>query len=151
MLPPGFDCEKLVVVEVYTPGGNWSSYPPHKHDVHTVAPDGALIEADLEEIYYYKFDKPGGYAIQQVYTADRSIDAIVRAQDNDAVLIPAGYHPVVSAHGFNTYYLNILAGSAQSLANTDDPQYAHIRAEWRDKDPRLPFFTHETETQKLNP
>lgn len=142
ILPPAFDCHRLIAVEVYTPGGNWSSYPPHKHDVHTVAPDGHLIEAALEEIYFYKLDKPNGYAIQQVYTADRSLDAIVRAGDNDAVLVPAGYHPVVAAHGYTAYYLNFLAGSAQSLANTDDPRYAHVRAEWGAVDPRLPLVTH---------
>ncbi len=55
-------------MEVYTPGGNWSSYPPHKHDVHTVGPDGSLLQADLDEIYYYKIDRPEGYALQRVYT-----------------------------------------------------------------------------------
>ncbi len=145
IIPPGFDCHRLVAVEVYTPGGNWSSYPPHKHDVHVVGANGELIEADLEEIYFYKIDKPEGYAIQQVYTADRRLDEIIRVQDNEAVLVPEGYHPVVAAHGYTSYYLNFLAGSAQSLANTDDPTYAHVRAEWKDKDPRLPFFTHETE------
>jgi 5-deoxy-glucuronate isomerase len=72
MLPPGFPCQRLVVVEVYTPGGNWSSYPPHKHDVHKDGPDGQLLEADLDEIYYYKIDRPEGYAIQRVYTDPES-------------------------------------------------------------------------------
>lgn len=150
IIPPGSDCQRLVAVEVYTPGGNWSSYPPHKHDGHTVAPDGTLIEADLEEIYFYKIDKPEGYAIQQVYTADRRLDELVRAQDNDAVLIPEGYHPVVSAYGYTTYYLNFLAGSAQSLANTDDPAYTHIRLGWGEnppKDPRLPLVSQAMEQE----
>ena len=68
LLPPGFPCQRLVVVEVYTPGGNWSSYPPHKHDVHRLGPEGQVLEADLDEIYYYKIDRPEGYALQRVYT-----------------------------------------------------------------------------------
>lgn len=146
ILPPGFDCHRLVCVEVYTPSGNWSSYPPHKHDVHRVAPDGTLLEADLEEIYFYKIDKPEGYAYQRVYTDDRRIDALMMAHNHDAVLVPEGYHPVVSAHGYTTYYLNFLAGSAQSLANADDPQYAWIKDTWTDKDPRMPVVSHEMET-----
>ncbi|MCC6615860.1 MAG: 5-deoxy-glucuronate isomerase [Anaerolineae bacterium] len=145
IVPPGFDCHRLVCVEVYTPPGNWSSYPPHKHDVHRVAADGTVLEADLEEIYFYKIDKPDGYAYQRVYTLDGRIDALMRAQNHDVVLVPEGYHPVVSAHGYTTYYLNFLAGSAQSLANQDDPQYAWIKDTWTEQDPRLPVVSHEME------
>lgn len=145
IVPPGFDCHRIVAVEVYTPPGNWSSYPPHKHDVHKEAPDGTLIEADLEEIYFYKIDRPEGYAYQRVYTDDRSIDALVMAQNHDAVLVPAGYHPVVSAHGYWTYYLNFLAGSAQSLANSDDPAYAWVKSTWTSTDPRVPIVNHDME------
>ena len=67
---------------------------------------------DLEEIYFYKFDRPGGYAYQRVYNDERSIDSVMMTQEHDAVLVPEGYHPVVSAHGYTTYYLNFLAGSA---------------------------------------
>lgn len=139
IIPPGFDCHRLVCVEVYTPSGNWSSYPPHKHDVHREDEQGNILEADLEEIYFYKLDRPGGYAYQRVYTDDRSIDAVMMAQQHDAVLVPAGYHPVVSAHGYTTYYLNLLAGSAQSLANSDDPAYAWVKETWSFQDPRLPM------------
>ncbi len=139
ILPPGFDCQRLVCVEVYTPGGNWSSYPPHKHDVHRVDAEGKLLEADLEEIYFYKIDRPEGYAYQRVYNDSRSIDAVMMAQSNDAVLVPEAYHPVVSAHGYTTYYLNFLAGSAQSLANSDDPAYSWVKAQWSGIDPRLPL------------
>lgn len=139
MLAPGFDCERLVVVEVYTPSGNWSSYPPHKHDEHKVGDDGALLEADLEEIYFYKIDRPKGYAYQRVYTADRRLDELIQARADDLVLVPEGYHPVVSAHGYTTYYLNFLAGSAQSLANSDDPEHEWVKATWEEKDPRLPI------------
>lgn len=143
ILPPGFDCQRLVCVEVYTPGGNWSSYPPHKHDVHREADDGALIEADLEEIYFYKLNPPDGFAYQRVYNDSGTLDEVVLARQHDAVLVPEGYHPVVSAHGYTTYYLNFLAGSAQSLANSDDPAHAWVKEQWPSLglDPRLPIVT----------
>jgi len=145
LIPPGFDCHRLVAVEVFTPSGNWSSYPPHKHDAHRTAPDGTLLEADLEEIYFYKFDRPEGYAIQRVYTQDGRLDEVILARNNDLVLVPEGYHPVASAHGYTTYYLNFLAGSAQSLANSDDPDYAWIKGTWTSQDPRVPVVTMEME------
>lgn len=138
MIPPGFDCHRLVVVEVYTPSGNWSSYPPHKHDVHREDPEGKLLEADLEEVYFYKLDRPEGYAYQRVYTQDRHLDELIFARNDHLVLVPEGYHPVVSAHGYTTYYLNMLAGSAQSLTAADDPEFAWIKQTWTEKDPRLP-------------
>lgn len=141
IFPPGFDCQRLVAVEVYTPGGNWSSYPPHKHDIHRTDEQGNILEADLEEIYFYKLDKPEGYAYQRVYNDSRSIDALMLARHHDMVLVPEGYHPVVSAHGYTTYYLNFLAGSAQSLANADDPAYSWIKSTWSGTDPRLPIVT----------
>ncbi|HEX2618959.1 MAG TPA: 5-deoxy-glucuronate isomerase [Phototrophicaceae bacterium] len=147
IIPPGFDCHRLICVEVYTPSGNWSSYPPHKHDIHREDTSGKVIEADLEEIYFYKIDKPGGYAYQRVYTDDRQIDALMMVQNHDAVLVPEGYHPVVSAHGYTTYYLNFLAGSAQSLANVDDPQYAWVKDTWTVQDPRLPIVHHGMESE----
>ena len=148
IIPPGFNCHRIVCVEVYTPSGNWSSYPPHKHDVHREDVDGTVVEADLEEIYFYKIDRPGGYAYQRVYNDDRSIDSVMMAQDNDAVLVPEGYHPVVSAHGYTTYYLNFLAGSAQSLANSDDPDYAWVKDTWTYIDPRLPIVDHGMEPRR---
>lgn len=141
LIPPGFDCHRLVAVEVYTPSGNWSSYPPHKHDDHRVDGDGALLEADLEEVYFYKIGRPEGYAYQRVYTGDGRLDELLLARHNDVVLVPEGYHPVVAAHGYNIYYLNFLAGSAQSLANRDDPHYAWIKESWPALDPRLPLVT----------
>ena len=134
MLEPTFAAHRLLICEVYTPSGNWSSYPPHKHDVHN--PPG---EVDLEEIYYYRIDRPEGYAIQKVYTHDKRIDQTLTVRDGELVIVPEGYHPVVAAHGYNAYYLNALAGSARSMAASDDPQYAWVRATWREKDPRLPL------------
>lgn len=133
-LRPDFPAHRLLLCEVYTPSGNWSSYPPHKHDVHN--PPG---EVDLEEIYYYRIDRPEGYAIQRVYTKDRRLDETLAVRDGELVLIPEGYHPVVAAHGYNVYYLNALAGSARSMAASDDPDYAWVRQEWKDLDPRLPM------------
>jgi 5-deoxy-glucuronate isomerase len=152
MLAPGFNCQRLIIVEVFTPAGNWSSYPPHKHDEHRLAPDGSLLEADLEEVYFYKvaredqMSNPGdGYAVQRVYTADGSLDQTVVARQDDVVLVPEGYHPVVATPGYHVYYLNALAGSAQSLANSDDPQHAWVKETWRAKDPRLPLVSMEME------
>lgn len=145
IIPPGFDCHRIICVEVYTPSGNWSSYPPHKHDVHRADASGSVLEADLEEIYFYKIDHPNGYAYQRVYNDDRSIDGLMMAQNHDAVLVPEGYHPVVSAHGYTTYYLNFLAGSAQSLANSDDPDYAWVKSTWTYQDQRLPIVHHGME------
>jgi 5-deoxy-glucuronate isomerase len=137
---PGFPADRLIVVEVYTPSGNWSSYPPHKHDTHN--PPG---EVDLEELYYYRIDRPEGFAIQKVYTADRRLDETITVRNGEMVLIPEGYHPVVAAHGYNAYYLNALGGSARSLAASDDPQYEWVRQSWRDLDPRVPLVGMEME------
>lgn len=139
IFPPGFDCHRLVCVEVYTPSGNWSSYPPHKHDVHREDASGNVLEADLEEIYFHKMNRPDGFAVQRVYTADRSLDAAVVPRHNDIVLVPYGYHPVSAPYGFDCYYLNFLAGSAQSLANSDDPELAWIKETWNAQDPRVPM------------
>jgi len=136
ILKPEFPAQRLLIVEVYTPSGNWSSYPPHKHDVHS-PPE----EVDLEELYYYKVDRPEGYAIQRVYTPDRRIDATLTVRDGELVIVPEGYHPVVAAHGYNVYYLNALAGSARSMAASDDPEYAWVRQSWKEQDPRLPLVT----------
>jgi 5-deoxy-glucuronate isomerase len=141
IFPPGFPSHRLVAVEVYTPSGNWSSYPPHKHDIHRVDANGGLLEAKLEEIYFYKVDQPNGYALQRVYTSDYRLDEVIVARDSEVVLVPRGYHPVGSPPGYTTYYLNFLAGSAQSLANTDDPAHAWIKQTWNQKDPRVPVVT----------
>ena len=106
---------------------------------------GQLLEADLEEIYFYKIDRPEGYAIQRVYTLDSRLNEIILARNDNVVLVPEGYHPVASAHGYTTYYLNFLAGSAQSLANADDPEHAWIKQTWRDRDARVPIVTMEME------
>jgi 5-deoxy-glucuronate isomerase len=141
LVQPGFDCHRLVSVEVYTPSGNWSSFPAHKHDARKVDDRGRVQEACLEETYFYKIDKPQGFAIQQVYNDDRSLDEIAVARNNDVVLVPEGYHPVAAGHGYNVYYLNFLTGSDQSLANTDDPDHQWIYDSWKGTDPRVPMVT----------
>jgi 5-deoxy-glucuronate isomerase len=145
MIPPGFDCSRIVVVEVYTPSGNWSSYPPHKHDEHRLDAQGNLVEADLEEIYFYKIDRPEGFAYQRIYTADHRLDELILVHDSQLVISPEGYHPVVTAPGYNCYYLNMLAGSAQTLAATDDPELTWVKNTWVNKDPRLPIVTMDME------
>jgi len=133
MLPPEFLAHRLMVVEVFIPAGNRSSYPPHKHDTHN--PPG---EVDLEKICYYRIPRPEGYAVQKVYTADGRIDETMTVRDGELVLVREGYHPV-EAHVYDVYCLNALAGSARSLACSDDPQYAWVKSEWKEKDPRLPM------------
>lgn len=143
LVPPGFGCSKIVVREVYTPSGNWSSFPAHKHDERILGEEGNVLEPIQEETYFYKFQKPAAYALQQVYTKDRSLDEIVRARHNDVVMIPRGFHPVVAAHGFHCYYLNFLAGTDQCLENTTDPDHEWIYDSWTSKDKRLPLVTAE--------
>ena len=135
ILPPAFPADKLLVCEVFTPSGNWSSYPPHKHDV-----DNPPAEVDLEEIYYYRMKQPHGYGFQRLYTADGSRDETVTVEDGDVVLVRDGYHPYVSAYGIDSYYLNVLAGSRRSMAASDDPRYAAVRTSWPAPDRRLPMI-----------
>jgi len=134
VIRPEFAADKLLICEVYTPSGNWSSYPPHKHDVHTPP-----LEVDLDEIYYYRINQPDGYAFQRLYDAAGTRDDTITAVDGDLVLIKDGYHPVVAAHGYNVYYLNVLAGSARSMTASDDPRYAHLRHTHLERDGRLPL------------
>lgn len=141
LVPPGFGCSKIVAREVYTPSGNWSSFPAHKHDERILDQEGNVLEPIQEETYFYKFQRPEAYAIQQVYTADRSLDEILRPRHNDVVLVPRGFHPVVAEHGYHCYYLNFLAGTDQCLANTTDPDHEWIYDSWKSKDARLPLVT----------
>jgi 5-deoxy-glucuronate isomerase len=108
--------ETLLVTEVLTPGGHWSSYPPHKHDT----PDPPR-ETYLEELYYHRLRRPEGWAIQRVYTRDASLDESIAVGDGDCVLVPRGYHPVSAAPGFDLYYLNIMAGPIRQWRVTLDP------------------------------
>jgi 5-deoxy-glucuronate isomerase len=131
IIPPGFPADRLLVCEVFTPAGNWSSYPPHKHDVDR--PPG---EVKLEEIYYYRFSDPDAFGFQRLY--DKRSDRTFTVSHGDVMLIRGGYHPFVTAHGYNAYYLNVLAGTRRSMAASDDPRYAAFRA-WPPPDSRVPI------------
>jgi 5-deoxy-glucuronate isomerase len=134
VMPPSFPADRLMVVEVYTPGGNWSSYPPHKHDVHNPP-----AEVDLDEIYYYRIRQPEGFALQHLYSDNNPSGRTVQARDGDAVLVRSGFHPVVAGPGYDVYYLNFLAGSSRAMAVTEDPRHVWIRSTWKEVDPRLPL------------
>jgi 5-deoxy-glucuronate isomerase len=134
VISPAFPADKLVVIEVYTPGGNWSSYPPHKHDTHN--PPG---EVDLDEIYYYRMLQPEGFAFHHLYGGEHGGERTLKARDGDVVLVRSGYHTVVAGPGYDVYYLNFLAGSLRAVAVTDDPRHAWIRSKWDEADPRLPL------------
>ena len=134
IMPPSFPADRLMVIEVYTPGGNWSSYPPHKHDVHNPP-----AEVDLDEIYYYRIQQPEGFALQHLYAGDGTEARTVKARNGDAVLVRSGFHPVVAGPGYDVYYLNFLAGSARALAVTEDTNHVWIRSTWSETDPRLPL------------
>ena len=137
------DTSHLLACEVLTPGGNWSSYPPHKHDEHTD------VERVLEEIYFYQV-RPGagdaqGFALQRIYPSPgHDIDVCTEVRDGDIVVMPYGYHgPSVAAPGYDLYYLNVMAGPAEDSVwlMTDDPHHTWIRQSWEseDIDPRLPM------------
>jgi 5-deoxy-glucuronate isomerase len=127
LLPPDAAAGRLILVEVVTPGGNWSSYPPHKHDV-----EDQPRESQLEELYYYRFAQPQGWAFQRVYSADRSLDEAATPMDGDAVLVPRGYHPVGAPAGYDCYYLNVMAGPTRLWHFSVDPDHAWLM----DWDPR---------------
>jgi len=120
VLPETEAAERLLVVEVVTPGGHWSSYPPHKHDSERPG------ETLLEETYYHRLARPGGFAFQRVYTEDRSLDESMTVEDRDVVLVPRGYHPVSAAHGFDLYYLNVMAGPVRRWQPATAPGYEFI-------------------------
>ena len=129
LLPPAAEAGRLIAFEVFTPGGNWSSYPPHKHDT-----EDPPNEARLEEIYFFRFAKPQGFAFQRVYTPDRSLDESLAPGDGDIVLVPAGFHPVAAAAGYDCYYLNVMAGPNRAWHFTVDPDHAWLM----DWDPTAP-------------
>jgi 5-deoxy-glucuronate isomerase len=117
ILPQTEEADSLLVVEVITPGGHWSSYPPHKHDT---AAEG---ETALEETYYHRLHPPQGFAFQRVYTDERDLDETLCVHDGDCVLVPRGYHPVGAAHGYDLYYLNVMAGPKRNWVFRNDPEH----------------------------
>jgi len=123
ILPEGQPADSLLVVEVITPGGHTSSYPPHKHDQ-----DNLPRESYLEETYYHRLNPPQGFAFQRVYTdADvsgkRELDEVMAVEDGDVVLVPKGYHPCAACHGYDLYYLNVMAGPKRTWKFHNAPEH----------------------------
>jgi 5-deoxy-glucuronate isomerase len=110
--------ERLLVVEVITPDGHWSSYPPHKHDQ-----DDPPRERYLEETYYHRIQPEQGFALQRVYTQDGSLDETLTFRDGDVVLVPEGYHVVSAPPGYDLYYLNVMAGPVREWKIKNDPDH----------------------------
>ncbi len=123
ILPEQAEAESLLVVEVVTPGGHWSSYPPHRHDR-----DELPGESLLEETYYHRLSPPQGFALQRVYTDERDLDETMAVGDRDVVLVPRGYHPVSAAHGYDLYYLNVMAGPKRTWRFHNDPAHEWLMA-----------------------
>jgi 5-deoxy-glucuronate isomerase len=123
ILPESEPAHSLLVVEVITPAGGWSSYPSHKHDTDNL-PD----ESELQETYYHRLDPPQGFALQRVYTDDRALDETMAVEDGDVVLVPRGYHPCGTAHGYNLYYLNVMAGPKRVWRFNTEPCHRWLLA-----------------------
>ncbi|MFZ4877905.1 5-deoxy-glucuronate isomerase [Janthinobacterium sp. Mn2066] len=118
ILPQTAEADGLLVVEVLTPAGHSSSYPPHKHDN-----DNVPTESSLEETYYHRLNPEQGFAFQRVYTDDRSIDEAMAVENHDVVMVPRGYHPVTVPYGYDGYYLNVMAGPKRVWHFKNDPAH----------------------------
>jgi 5-deoxy-glucuronate isomerase len=121
LIPGEFPAQKLIVGETFNPPGNWSSSPPHKHDRHDPP-----RESQFEEVYFYRLDPPQGFALQRVYSAEGDLDVCYAVEQNDVVVLPRGYHPVVAAPGYRLYYLWVLAGQGRDPVWFEDPAHAWI-------------------------
>ena len=131
-LDPSFDSERLIAYEILTPSGNWSSFPPHRHDGR----EGTTYH---EESYYYRLSPADGFAIQRIYTRDTDLDVAIAAADGDLVLVHEGYHTVAVAPGTNAYYLNFLAGDTKPVTQLNDPAYAWIADDWTGRPIAIPL------------
>jgi 5-deoxy-glucuronate isomerase len=131
-----FAADRLLCCEVFTPAGNWSGWPPHKHDV-----DAMPLEAVLEETYYYQVSRPEGWGLARIYFRDGRPDRTWAVRSGDLLLVTEGYHPFASNQGYDAYYLNFLAGDRRTMQASDDPDIAWIRETWPSlgPDPRLPL------------
>lgn len=114
-------CDSLLVTEVFTPAGNWSSYPSHRHDE-----DDFPRITYLEETYYHRLNPADGWAVQRVYTDDGALDELMAVRDGDVVLVPRGHHPCAAPHGFELYYLNVMAGPRRNWRFVPAPEVAHL-------------------------
>jgi 5-deoxy-glucuronate isomerase len=131
-LDPSFASERLIAYEILTPSGNWSSFPPHRHD-------GRLGTSYHEETYYYRLTPSDGFAIQRLYTRDTDLDVSIAASDGDLVLVHEGYHTVATAPGTNAYYLNFLAGDTKPVVQVNDPAYNWIVDDWTGRPIEIPL------------
>ena len=118
---PGRRVHRLIVGETFTPSGNWSTYPPHRHE-H----DNPPHEAFMEEMYYFRVAPNDGWGLAKYYTDDESIDEVYTVKDDTILMMPKGYHTVVSAPGYTTYYLWFLAGDTRTQATVDDPNVGWV-------------------------
>ena len=136
IITPEFPADRLEVVEVFTPSGNWSSWPPHKHDT-----DDMPREAILEEIYHYRFRRSSAWGVQRLYGG--SVEGLWAVHDAETVIVRDGYHPFVATHGDDAYYLNALAGDIRTMACSFDPALDFVRDAWPSMapDPRVPLVT----------
>ncbi len=121
ILPEDQPANSLLVVEVKTPSGHWSSYPPHKHDKENIP-----TESFLEETYYHRLNPEQGFAFQRVYTDSRDIDETMAVENHDVVMVPRGYHPVGAPHGYDLYYLNVMAGPVRAWHFNNDKDHEWI-------------------------
>ena len=126
-LDPTFPSERLIAYEILTPSGNWSSFPPHRHD-------GRFGTSYHEETYYYRLSPGDGFAMQRIYTGDTDLDVSIAAADGDLVLVHEGYHTVA-----NAYYLNFLAGETKPVTQLNDPAYAWIVDDWAGRPVPIPL------------
>lgn len=123
--------EHLFLVEVITPSGNWSSYPPHKHDT-----DDPPRETYLEETYYHRIQPKQGFGFQRVYAPAAGLDQALVIEDGTLVMVPKGYHPAVIAPGYDLYYLNVMAGPVREWRFTDDPDHTWVARSWQPYAPK---------------
>lgn len=131
-LDPAFASEQLIAYEILTPSGNWSSFPPHRHD-------GRFGTTYHEETYYYRLSPADGFAIQRIYTRDTGLDVSIAVGNGDLVLVHEGYHTVVAGPGTNAYYLNFLAGDSKPVNQLNDPAYEWIVDDWTGRPVTIPL------------
>ena len=136
LVMPDFPADRLLCCEVFTPAGNWSGWPPHKHDI-----DAMPYEAVLEETYYYQVSRPEGWGVARLYFHDGRPDGFWAVRTGDLLLVTEGYHPFAANQGYDAYYLNFLAGDRRTMQASDDPDITWVRDLWptMEKDPRLPL------------
>jgi 5-deoxy-glucuronate isomerase len=144
---PGFPADRLLCCEVFTPAGNWSGWPPHKHDV-----DDLPFEAVLEETYYYQISRAEGWGVARIYFRDGRPDAFWAVRTGDLLLVTEGYHPFAANQGYDAYYLNFLAGDRRTMQASDDPDIAWVRNTWRgmERDPRVPLVDRSPVPERVS-